>query len=444
MIRDAGIALLLRLVGTALWLGYTIVLARLLSPEDFGLVLYALNALLIATPLASLGFEMAVMRFGAHYWQMGDRHAFGSLLREGRIMASMGGVLCLLSLLLATALRLETPITADWALAAIIGLCIPLSAIMTIHRDALHAAGRLAAALMGFTVTRAILPLIGSVLLGALGLLTPVSALALYAGSLGLSLIVESVHLSRLRGNGNASDGPHDTQARRRHLAVALGAWPGEIAWVSIVRATGLVVGLALSLETAALFLLAQRVAALSQYLAEAVRTAAAPQIARTASDPTALQNSVSKASALTFAVDGAAKLGLIAVGWAILLLFGEIYLPAYPVLVVLILGEINRAFLGSPALVMSMAGLQKERSVATIAAAIVMVGASWLGAAWFGPIGAATAYALTVWALNGWLAWRAYKRLDVRCGLFGVTGKDFADIFSALEARRLGIGSPR
>src|SRR5690606_29100339 len=127
-------------------------------------------------------------------------------------------------------------------------------------------------------------------------------------------------------------------------------------------------------------------------------------------------------------------------------LLFGEIYLPAYPVLVVLILGELNRAFLGFPALVMSMTGLQTERSTATAAAAIVMVGASWFGAAWFGPMGAATAYAITIWALNAWLAWRTYKRLDIRCGLFGVTRKNFADIFSAFgrfRARRLRTGSP-
>ena len=436
MIRDASIAFLLRVVGAILWLGYTIVLARLLSQEDFGLVLYVVNVLLIATPIATLGFETTTVRFGSQYWHAEDKTAFRSLVRRGRRFAAAGGLMCLLAIVVAAVMGLDSPITNDWTISTIVGIGILASALMTIHRDALRAAGKLVSALMGFSVTRAVLPMVGSVTLGSIGLLTPASALALYLGSLGLSLLFESWQIFRL--NLGEPSQP-DQQAGREQIRMALGTWPGEIAGVLLARSPGLIVGLVLNLETVALFLAAQRVVALSQFLTDAIRIAAGPEIARAAalSGPD-LQKAVSKASALMFVVDSVGKLCLLAVGWFFLYLLGPNYLAAYPILLVFIAGNFSWTLLGPSALVMNMTGLQKQRSIATIVAALVVILSSWAGAVWMGVLGATIGYSLTTWALNAWLIWVLYDRKGIKCGLFGVSVRDLSDLLSGGEIRRV------
>jgi len=262
------------------------------------------------------------------------------------------------------------------------------------------------------------LPLVGSIALGISGQLNVLAALALYLGSLGASIVIEVWQISRLglvASETNVDKG--------EHLRVALSIWPGEIAAVLLTRASGLVVGLVLNLELAALFLAAQRIMALSQFLTDAIRMAAAPEIARAAGgeDLSKLQRSVTRASALIFVFDLAGKVGMAAFGFLFLMLLGDAYTEAYPTLLVLLLGTLSWTVFGPAGVTMYMIGLQRERSISTSIAALLVIITSWLGSIWGGPVGAAVGFSAVNWLLNGWLVWTIWRLRDVRCGIIGV-----------------------
>ena len=266
MIRDAGLALVMRIVGTTLWLGYMILLARVLSKEDFGMVFFAINLILIATPIATLGFDTTMLRFGSQYWISGQKNQYSLLLRQARTLAFAGGVICAAVLLVIYRMKITTPISESIIITCVVGGCIVASSIMSIHRDALRSAGKLVLALMGFTVIRTILPLLGSVILAFTGHLSAVAALGLLCASLGSSLVFEFFQISKLKSREHENEPVHHFVVQP-HLKVAFAVWPGDVAGAVLMRIAGLLISLKLGLEAAALYFAAERVANLGQFL---------------------------------------------------------------------------------------------------------------------------------------------------------------------------------
>ena len=425
LIRDAGIALVLRIAGAVLWLLYMLILARLLSQRDFGLVLFAINLILIATPLATCGYETVTVRFGADYWRRSEHARFRALLKEARFFAVLGGGVCALCLLAADVIGITLPITGDPGFSGIVGLSIIASALMSIHRDALRSADRMVKAMLGFSVTRALVPLAGSIVLGATGQLSANAALSLYLLSLVLSVALEIWWIGRLgfKARGDRTPQPSDWAGQKLHLALALWVWPGDVAGAALMRTSGIVVGLTLGLQQAALFFAAERVAALAQFLADAVRMAAAPKLAQTGRPADQKANSqkvLSEASLLMCVAGGAGAVVLAILGWPLLALMGEPYTNAFPVLLVLLLAHLSWALLGPTALAMNMMGLGRQRSVSTFVAAGAGAIGSWYCALHFGLLGVAASFAAVLWALNGIQAAQLYRNLQLKSGFAG------------------------
>ena len=65
MLNDMVAVTLMKVAGTALWLAYTVLLARLLTAGDYGLVMYAVTVLSIAGPLTCFGLNSAMLRHGS-------------------------------------------------------------------------------------------------------------------------------------------------------------------------------------------------------------------------------------------------------------------------------------------------------------------------------------------------------------------------------------------
>ena len=174
---------------------------------------------------------------------------------------------------------------------------------------------------------------------------------------------------------------------------------------VLLGRIGGIIVGLVLGLEAAALYIAAERIAALGQFLTDAVRIAAGPKVARAArqaeTEPGALQHAVRHASLLMFLAGSAGALGLAVLGYPLLWLLGPEYIKAYPVVLLLLLGQTSWTVLGPTAMVMNMTGLERSRSVGTVVAAFAAGGVAWIGASIMGISGAALGYAAVSWGMN-------------------------------------------
>lgn len=411
MFLNVALVFALRVGGTALWLLFTVICARVLTVGDFGQLFFAVNVILAGGAAAAMGYDVALLRFGARYWQQGRHLAFFALLREARRAVLGCGLLVLALFLAAAGLRFDTPVTGGFAIAAPTALAILATALMALNRDALRAAGKLRDALFGQSIIRTVVP---AVLLSGLALAGAVSvqmALGCYLAGLLAALVWEQLRIRQLPRGGAAP------AAAGRHWASALSVWPGEAALIVFHRAGGIMIGLTAGLEMAAMFLAAERVAQLGTFITDAVRTAVAPPLAQ-ARGPD-LQREVSRASLLMLISGCLGGLLLLSGGWILLAGFGRAYLDAYPVLCVLLAGQLSWAVLGPTALILNMQGQERLRSVIGVAAAAALI----LVLAWAGTaLQTACAVAAISWAMNGalWLGIRI--RTGVTAGVFGLS----------------------
>ncbi len=180
ILRDAVIALGLKISGSVLWLAYSIVIARTLSQDDFGRLFYIINIVLLAGPVCGLGFENSVLRYGSRYWAAMQQGTFRALITQSRLYGLLGGAVLSLAIIVAFAAGFDNPLTHRATTVAGAVAAIGLYTVMCVHRDLLRSAGYLIRSQIGINITRAIVPLALSLALSALGWLSLDTALFSY------------------------------------------------------------------------------------------------------------------------------------------------------------------------------------------------------------------------------------------------------------------------
>lgn len=410
MLGAVAVALFLRVGGTALWLLFTIIVARGLSVEDFGFVFFVINVIMTGGSIVVIGYEVTTMRFGSRFWRDGDKQAFRNILAEARGAVVISGIVALCALLSAFLLGLNTPVTQSLSISLLTGLAIVAVGFMLIERDALRAADKLQEALFAFSVIRALVPLVLTLGAWALGILTGMAVLAFYLCALLCAMVWDRWRLNKLHL-------PQPQNFGRLHLKTALETWPGNASFIIFQRAPTIVVGLAGGLEAAAIFIAAERVSQLSVFLTDAVRTAVGPSLAK-ADAAEERQDATSYASLLMLLSGSIGTALLLILGWMILWLFGPEYKGAFSALMVLLIGQLSWTVLGPTALVLNMMGHNKIRSVIGSVSAVLLI--VWLPLA-NTALETAIIVALISWAMNAAL-WLAIKmRLDLVSGVFAI-----------------------
>ncbi len=425
-----------------MWFGYTMVLARLLSQADFGLVMYAINIILLAAPIATVGFEKAVLRYGSQYWSDHSSAAFQALVSQSRRTAFLGGIACCVVLVASTFTNIVAPMVGQPLIVAFTGLAIIASAVMMVHRSILRSADRLVEALTGSSYIRTIVPTLGVLIFAAYEWLTPATAIALFVCGVGASLAFEMWRIAKLwQRQSQDQDRDDIAQLRRAHSNTALGVWPGDLGNIILARSGGIIVGMVLGLEEVALFIAAEQISRLGQFLTDAVRTAAAPRVAQAASsvseDKTNLQEATAQSSLLMFLSGAFGCLGLVVLGWPLLWLLGPSYTDAFPLLLLFLLAQTSWTVFGPTAMVMNMTGLERARSIGAIVAALASFGVSWLGAVNFGVLGAALGFALVSWLMNLGYVYIIARKLGVSIGITTIRREDLTAL--AQQTRRYG-----
>ncbi len=421
MKRAVSIAFLMRVAGAGIWLLYTISMARLLPKADFGSLLYSINMALVIAPIATLGFETTTIKHASQYWANGKKDLFAGLLRQARRMAVLGGSIFLVLLLLGVVLRIQSPVTESFGSAALVGIAIIFASTMGIHRDTLRAADRIELAFLGFSITRTLLPLILSLLLAYAGLLSVRTAMIAFVVSLGTSLLIEHWAIGRLKLPASS----HLTQEQIvKHRAVAAGTWLGDLAHVVMLRAPGMLVGLLTDLETLALFLAAERIANLGQFITDAVRNAVAPVISRACEEGKPLEETqaeltdISRLMLKSGLIDA---LVLLVVGWPALRIMGPQFTEAFPLVVLAIVVQVGWVVTGPVATVMNMIGLELIRTVWTVIFATLLCVGIFVFVSGPNVANALIVQAIAVWSLNVSNVIRIKRKTGVRLGLWAV-----------------------
>lgn len=414
MLGSVLLAFILRISGTVLWMLFSILIARTLSVEDFGHVFFAINLTLAGGGLAVMGYDFTVLRFAPRLWKDDDRLGFRGLVDEARGAVTVMGALVCGAMTLAAVAGLDTPVTEDWETALLVGLSIAATAQMAVYRDTLRSANRLQAALLGQSVVRAVVPFALCAPAALFGLLNVERALLAYLIGLLTALAWQHWQIFRL-------DLPPRQPFSLRHLRIALGIWPGDSALLLFQRAPGITIGLTGGMEAAALFLAADRIAQTGTFLTDAVRTAVAPMLSHSAGGEDR-QRAVSQASILMAGSGLAGTVLLLLLGGLMLWAFGPAYRSAYPTLLMLLVAQLSWTVLGPAAMILNMFGAERERSLISVGATVLLlIALPFCGTAF----SAALIYAVAAWAMNG-LQWLLiHRRLGLRSGLFGIRRSD-------------------
>lgn len=416
MLNDMVAVTFMKVAGTALWLLYTVLLARLLPADEYGLVMYAVTVLTIAGPLTCFGLNSAMLRYGSIYWHQGRPGAVLGLLAEARrtiALASVPAVL-LVAMVFEAALGLGTGV--PWSVVAIVALGLALYGTMDLHRETLRALDRVLAGFLGFNILRSLIPGVAAAALAAGGWLSVESALAGFVGGLAVIAAIDSWRIGRLVGSVvpvRQRDDRSDWYriARPMVLAEALGYW--------IARGDVVLVGALLDLRAAAIYLTAQRLAVLVTFVVDAVRLTLEPMVARRYADRDhrGLQDLMARGSLVSFASGMPIALAIAGGGWLLLGLYGPEFQSGWAVLVILTLGQTTTALAGSVSAVLRMTGLERPLTAVQAASAVGLSASVPVGILLGGVEGAAIGAALVTAGSNLAYLVIARRRLRLRCG---------------------------
>ena len=389
---------------------------------DFGAIFIAINIILVGGQIATIGYDVTVLRLAPSMYKEGELPAVSSLLKEARTAALLGGVMIGLLIYLVAWIEQGYISTLDLTSLTLIACSIVITGIMAIHRDVLRSSGMLASALLGSAIIRPTLPLLVCILLAIFDDVTVNAALTAYTFGLLCGLAFEFQRISSLRL-------PKTAGLTFHNLRIAAVIWPGDAAGSLFLRAASIIVAFTIGIQAAGLYLAAERIAQLGTFLTDAVRTAVGPAIAR--ASIAGRQEQVSLASVLMLASGIVGGITLGGLGWVFLWFFGPEYLAATPILWLLLLAQVSWTVFGATALVMNISGLEKERTFISIITAMVLIGVLI-----FARTGIQTAvlFCLMCWLLNLW-CWAVLRtRANLTSGVFSIERKDLLAVYSQVK----------
>jgi len=425
MFRNSIEALILRILGVAIWLAVTILFARVLPQDEVGALFYLINIAILGGTIATLGYDVAVLRYGSAMWAIKDKLELTRIFGGGISMTGIAGSILAVALIGVMLWGHETPVTSTPNLIALTVIAVTLSAMLGISRDLLRAVGKLRIALFGETIVRTS----GFACFAALLMLFGIQSATLLFGGYILALLLANAVQYRAVYSTIGAARPFLPQSE--HVKTALGAWIGRSSGILMMRLPGIIVGIKGGLSEAALFFAVDRVAQMTNLLVTAVRTATGPDLARASEEE--LPEDVARASALMFLAGLLGGAGVLALGGIVLLALGGTYFSAFPALLFLLVGNLAVSVMGPCPLILYMRGRERVGAFVESASMITM------GCLMIFVLPAASAlevsqiFAVAMWGMyiGAWIATRVF--LGVTAGVFSIRSRHLHEMARAL-----------
>ncbi len=375
IVAGMGLAGALHVSSVAVNFSLTVVVARVLSADDFGI--YALsisNAQLLAT-LIGLGFPFAIIRFFPQYVAMNQ---FGQARGVARRLAmatyvssavfAVGGMLIVVVVSQLTVLEYRSVQLITILLAAL--LCVA-----NYQLELARANKRLFAAYFPSRVAWA-----GTVLV-ALGVLYLSNA---RLGAATVLIVSAAILLVLLIGQhrfiwskiqqtlGNLAP----IYETRYWFRVALPLWFTTLGTTILSTSDVLMVGMLAGTQPAAIYFAAKKLASLVGFALLASNSIVAPLISEHfhANRRDSLESTLSYAAWLVFFPALLSAIALLSGGEFALQLFGETFISAWPALIVLVLGQLIDSSTGAVGYLVVLTGHQKVSAIIVTGAAALQV----------------------------------------------------------------------
>jgi len=187
----------LKLLALPLSLVVSVLLARVLGPEGFGRYSFVISLLVVLALPISAGLRQLVTREVARYVEMREWRLLRGVLVRSHQVVLLGSLLLALVLGLLSLSRAAWAPDDTWTLILLGLVLVPLLGLNIVREATLRGLGSVVQAQIPELLARPLVQLVLAVVLLALGLLDPASAVAIYAASLLFSFTLGTVFLRR-------------------------------------------------------------------------------------------------------------------------------------------------------------------------------------------------------------------------------------------------------
>ncbi len=414
LIRSASGSLLFKISGTFLTLLSVIILARILGVKGFGIYAFSMSVAQILTIPAMLGGQQLLVRDVAAYQSRDQFKLLKGLIvwiRRSSFLVS-----CLLSLLAGISAFFFCP-GSRMFLPLLIGLAlVPCLANMQLNGSALRGLQRILLGQVADVLRPLLLILmVGLYFLFAGSRISPELALMAQFFSIALMIVLTWLILRKsLPVAAKSASVEYETGRWMRSALPFILAGSMQILNKEVSVA---LLGALQGAEQAGLYRVAQRGAEFVPFGLVAVNMAIGPTLSRLYVQGRIeyMQRLVSKSVLAVLAFGLPLALLLILGGkWIIPLVFGPGFSAAYMVLVILCLGQLFNAAMGSVGLILNMTGLERFTAKGVTVAALVNIVGNIIMIPFYGAIGAAMATSLSLVLWNVLLSIWLYREIGI------------------------------
>lgn len=362
LFRKSAVSLLLRVVAAGVNYLSAIVLARALTTGDFGVLSISLSIMVLGGTFAALGIPVAIVRFLGEYRSKNDSALAHGAIRTGLCWAFLSSI-AVTGVLSAGSLASNAEGWTQVGLATIMGFALVIGfAMIEVQGAIARSYDRIALALFPKDVLWRSLLIVIALLAGfylaeadRLLAVTVAAVVALLAIACVQYLFMRRSVPQAVRAAPFAYD--HSTWS-----TTSKPIWIAAMATMSLTYADTVITGAVLDNAEAGLYFAASRTASLASFLLFSITLIVGPEIAQAyhAGEQDKLRDILRFAALAIFVPSFALLLIFVFAGNLVLALFGPQFTAAYPMLLILSIGQTVNATAGCVALLLNMTGHQK------------------------------------------------------------------------------------
>lgn len=442
--RASVFALLIYIGGAGLTSLAQLAIARLIGPRNYGIYSYVLAWTSVLAYLATLGFNVSLLRFVPAY-RANDRLDLVRGVIKFALQRSLFAATLFALIGAAVVLFFSDHTQTGLEVSIVIGMAaVPLITAYALGATLVRAFGGVVSALLPERIVRDGLLLVLVAILAKSGLRTVDAPSVMLAVLVSSAITVGLVFVTAAKFEPpGLRQGPSSSAAKEWWFAVPpLMLITGLDVFVS--RAGVLVLGWTHHIREAGIFALALNVAMLVGLSRIAVATMFSPTAAdlHARGDRKGLQQLFARATMLSAGGAIAVAVPMMMIVEPFLSYFGEGYTAGAPIARVLILGYVFVALCGPQQNLLTMTGHEWAAAITMVAGAVANIIACAVGVAIYGPIGAAVgvALALSIWSVA--MAIYIGKRLRILPGLVFAALSIWPSAVAGQQRNRfLGVG---
>ncbi|MGC1347725.1 MAG: oligosaccharide flippase family protein [Methyloceanibacter sp.] len=429
VLRGAGIALIIRVLASAVGYATIIVLARWMGSSEYGRYSFAIAWMTLLAYPATLGLSGPVVRFVSQYAAARDWEQVVGLLKMSSWLAfGCGTGVALIGIL--TVLSFKSYLDPGYFAPMIVALAgIPVVALALVRSEAIRGLGWLGIAWGPLQLGQPLLLLFVTV------------AMVFIEQELSATIVVGAsilAYATMLIAQWRVFHARLGTKIRAKPK-INVRLWLGAalpFVWIYVASTTlsqspVIMIGFFLRPHDVAVYSAAAATSGVVSFLLEATNALSAPKFAvlHARERQGELQTLVTDITRWTFWPSLAVALILVAFGPTILRLFGPGFEQGSTVLAILTLGQLVNAFTGPVAMLLNMTGHQNVTARVLGINAILGAGLGRALTQIWGIIGTAVAFSAAIVLWNAWLWGLVVRKLEIYPSLLRPCNSSFAGV---------------